>query len=452
MDPLLAQAVAEEETERAKRFADAWKLYLGEHEKPLQVVGNDDDNVILNFSGLFVDKGVSFLFGKPLEFQVEPPNQAASDATDEAEDWLASVWRENRAKTLLSKAATNGGVTGHCFLKLVEPAEGGLPRIVNLDPSYMSVVWDDDDIDRVLEYRITFPSVLDGKPIVRRQRHVRVNDSDVWDIHNEKATSFRPTDTAELRLSEFKPIQEPKRWPWPWPAIIDCQNLPMPNEYWGRSDLEKGVADLNASVNRAVSNMARIVRFYGHPRPYATGVTPDQVGVVDAAIDQWATFPQDAQVGMLEMGAHLEAALGFFDRLKASLHEQAHVPVVATEAMESVGSLSGVALEILYQPLLELTETKRGTYGDMLETANSRLLDMGERLTGQDAVVNNVWPKLLPEDPKEQAETAVVRKEVGVSGRTNLEQLGFDPDREAERRAEDGDQAAQAFNNGTAIV
>ncbi len=101
--------------------------------------------------------------------------------------------------------------------------------------------------------------------------------------------------------------------------------------------------------------------------------------------------------------------------------------------MESVGQLSGVALEILYQPLLEKTETKRLTYGDMLTEINRRLLAIAGY--GDELYTELRWQELLPKDNLMQAQAGLALKQLGVSGDTLVQEAGYDPDVERKKRA-----------------
>src|SRR5204863_7425901 len=91
-------------------------------------------------------------------------------------------------------------------------------------------------------------------------------------------------------------------------------------------------------------------------------------------------------------------------KVKEALHEIARVPEVSVGKVDSIGALSGVALEILYQPLMELTAVKQMTYGPLLEEVNRRALWIGGR--GRDVEVKNQWPALLPGDLKLEGEVA----------------------------------------------
>jgi hypothetical protein len=127
------------------------------------------------------------------------------------------------------------------------------------------------------------------------------------------------------------------------------------------------------------------------------------------------------------------------------------IPEVSTGKLDNVGALSGVALEILYQPLLEKTLAKRVTYGDMLVELNRRLLAIGG--FGDENYTELRWQDLLPKDKVAETNAALVLKQLGVSGDTLVQQFGYDPDLEREKRAKESDlgQALlQAFDRGEA--
>src|SRR5690606_15610206 len=105
-----------------------------------------------------------------------------------------------------------------------------------------------------------------------------------------------------------------------------------------------------------------------------------------------------------------------YERLREALHEVARVPEVATGRMENVGQLSGVALSILYQPLIEKTETKRCTYGDLLVELNRRMLALGG--FGEDNITVLHWPELLPGDVLQERQAALLDHQLGVSAST----------------------------------
>jgi hypothetical protein len=427
----VTEALSLEELARARQFQTAWERYYGRFPKPLKVrSGQLNDNVIVNLARVIVDKGVSFLFGQDVTFEID------ETTTTPAEEWLASCWQANRQMTFLQKLALNGGVCGHVFVKIV--AGSPYPRLVLLDPATVTPTWEPDDIEKVLRYRIQYPAVdpKTGKPIVIRQ--LIELDGAVWQITDQvsRADSTQWVTTAETT------------WPYPWPPIIDCQNLPNANEYWGLPDLTEDILQLNDGINFVLSNLTRIIRIHAHPKTWGRGFTAQQLSI---AVDETIVLPSpDAELRNLEMLNDLSSSIALYERLREALHEISRIPEVATGKLDRTGQLSGVALAILYQPLLEKTESKRRTYGDMLVELNRRLLALGGH--GEDNRTVLHWPEMLPTDTMQEAQTALLHQQLGVSADTLLQRLGYDPDMERDKRESDsaalGDTLLAAFDRG----
>ena len=421
------------EQDRLEKFRRNWEIYNGKGQKPLKVVpGAADDNLRMNFARMFVDKGVAFLFGKDVRFEL-----AEGEVTD-AEMHLDTVWQANRKMSFLQKLATSGAVCGTAFVK-IHWQPGQDPRLVILDPETVSVTLAEDDIDRVVAYTIRYPSIdpATKKPITIRQ-HI-AQDGAGWLITDQRGD----VDGGSLRT-----VGE-QRWPYEFAPVVHCQNMIAPHEFWGMSDIEDDVVEMIDKVNFVVSNILKVLRYHAHPKTWARGV---QAADIKINADSMVVLPgADATLQNLEMQSDLVSSLNTYKELKQSVHELARIPEVATGKVESVGQLSGVALEILYQPLLEKTEAKRVTYGEMIVELNRRLLAIGG--FGDDLLTSLRWQELLPKDAQVEANAALALKQLGVSGDTLIQGFGFDPDLEREKRAKEtdlGQALLQAFDRGGA--
>jgi hypothetical protein len=414
---------------RSERIARAWAIYRGDHPRPLRVrEGEPDDNVILNLAGLVVDTGVDALFGQELGIAAEPGAEAS-----EARDWLDAAWERNRGMLTLQAAATNGAVSGQAALRIL-PAEGRIPpRLVVVDPQMLRVVWAPDDVGVVLGYAICWMTRDDrSQPLERRQLIQR--DGAQWVISDQQR--------AGAGRWQAMPDGETV-WPYPWPPIVDCQNLPEPNAWWGRPDLTSDVLDTQAAVNRVLSNAARVQRIHGHPKVWAKGVG-DGEGL-DVAPDEAILLPDtDSEIGTLEPRSHVADHVELYRVVKASLHEIARVPEITAGRLEGIGQLSGLALQILYGPLVRKTETKRRLYGELVRTVSQRMLELAG--FGAEVEVDLHWPEVVPSDDLEQATAAEALQRAGVSRATALQAMGYDPEAEAEHRQE------EAANLGAALL
>jgi hypothetical protein len=225
--------------------------------------------------------------------------------------------------------------------------------------------------------------------------------------------------------------------------------LPSPNEYFGIADIEEDVLALNAAYNFTKSNTQRIIRFHAHPKTWGRGFTAKElnIGVDDTIILQSPT----AELHNLEMQSDLSGSLEYAERLKRDLHETSRVPEVATGKLDSAAGLSGVALQILYQPLTQKTRAKRLTYGEMLIELNRRLLETAGFPPGLCSIL---WGELRPTSALEERQVLLLDKQLGVSQDTLLHKAGYDPDAEREKRDSEttgvdlADQLLAGFDQG----
>lgn len=420
------------EQDRLERFRRNWEIYYGKGKKPLKVKPDAaDDNLRLNFARMFVDKGVAFLFGKDVRFEL------AEGETTPEEIYLDDVWNINRKMSLLQKLATSGAVCGTAFVK-INWQPGQDTRMIVLDPETVSVALAEDDIDNVLAYTIRYPSIdpVTKKPITIRQQIER--DGAGWLILDQR---------GDVDGFAMRTVGE-QRWPYPFSPIVHCQNMIAPHEFWGVSDIEDDLIEVIDKENFVVSNILKILRYHAHPKTYISGAKKED-DIVRGGIDDTMLIPGGAELRALEMRSDLASSISMHKELKQFVHELARVPEVATGKVESVGQLSGIALEILYQPLLEKTEAKRVTYGELIIELNRRLLALGGY--GEDHITSLRWQNLLPKDAQVEAGAALTLKQLGVSADTLIQKFGYDPDIEREKRAKEtdlGQALLNAFDRG----
>lgn len=402
------------EAQRLVRWKRATDAYYGRYPDTIKVKpGKANDNVKINYARLIVDKGAAFLFGTDVQFEIDETK------TTNEEEYLRRAWAKNRKMTLLVNAATNGGIYGHVFIRVLPATEaGGVPRLVLLDPMTVSVIWDEDDYERVERFTVTYNTVGPGETErqARRKRQRFERRGDTWQIVEEEGSP----DGEHWRTISTS------TWRWPFPPIVYCQNLPAPNEYWGMADLEDDVLDLIQAINFIYSNVRKINRYHAHPKTWGRGFTARQLEI---STDELLILPSaEASLQNLEMSGDMGGSLAFVAELRQALFALARLPEVALGRMDGVGAFSGVALKLLFQPLIDKTESKRRLYGELLETLNSALLVLGGYRTHPDDVfVETKWPELLPKDMMEERTALQIDRALGlVSLETASQRLGYD--------------------------
>jgi hypothetical protein len=437
-------ATADRDRRRMQRIHRALQMYRGDQPKPLRVLpGEPDDNMRINMAGLVVDTGVDALFGQdvPIEI-VDDADQVDTEVTD----YLDTVWGMNGGMLLWQAVATNGAVSGHAALRIVPAAEGSPvgtpPRLLPVDPEMLRVVWAPDDVGRVEAYVLQWIAYDQrGREIAKRQ--VIRPDGSEWVIIDQESKDVDGARWVTVPNGET-------RWRYSWAPIVDTQNLPEPNAYFGRPDLTEDVVETQLAINRVLSNAARVQRIHGHPKVVAKGVGE---GDLDVGPDEAIVLPDsDSEVSLLEPRATVADHIELFKTVKSALHEISRVPEITAGKLDGVGQLSGLALKILYGPLVRKTEVKRRLYGQLMHDVAVRVAELGGYGAGLDATMR--WPEIIPDDPMMQAATAEALQRAGVSVATTLGEMGYDPEVESERRRDDqtniGAALLTAFDQGIA--
>jgi len=432
-DLLFEQRIQADQQARLQNYKTWYEYYNGDHALPLKIKeGQENDNVIINLARLIVDKGASFLFGKDLPFELK------EGATTPAEETLETIWKHNRKMTFLMKIAVSGGIYGHLFIKILpDGIKKGLPRLVNIEPEYLTVFYDEQDIESVWRYRIEWTALGHNGRAMHRRQDIELDDGGKrWQIINRIAES-------PAYVWKPDPQQPDLTWKWPWPPIIDCQNMIAPGQYYGLSDLED-LSEQNA-INYLASKTQRIIRYHAHPKTIGTGFKATDVKHDE---DDVMILPgSDSKLWNLEMKSNLSANIAFLDRL-INLHlGTARIPRL-DPAQINVGALSGFALKVLYGDLLEKTETKRRTYGDMLVELNRRLLEMAGK--GADNYTTLHWQDPLPVDEAAENLRDGFDLDNKIASRETIQtKRGYKPETENERL--EAEEAAEG-NIGAAIV
>jgi hypothetical protein len=91
----------------------------------------------------------------------------------------------------------------------------------------MTVVTDPDDLEMIWRYQIQYPAVGKGGEQLIIRQVIEQQDNGRWLILDQMAVGNNPFVTRNEAI-----------WPYDWPPIVDCQNLPSPNEYYGIADFE----------------------------------------------------------------------------------------------------------------------------------------------------------------------------------------------------------------------
>ena len=413
------------------------RAYWGDAPQPLLTLpGSPNDNVNSNKARYVVDKGAQAILGNVPRFDELIEGRTDPTSTTPAEQVLMDLWAQPKMQAFAMNLATMGGVTGDVFLKVLEPAGPGRPPRVNLiDTANIAAYTDAEDCEQVNEFCIIWQAFDHERRRLnlRKQEVIRQatfpDGSERWTLQD---FILMPPG------SKWQPMTAPILWGHPWSPILHCQNLPAPCSYYGRADLTPDVLDLVAARSGILSHLKRIIRIHAHPKTIASGVNDLNI---EAGVDGLILLQSpDAKMYNLEMASDLSSSLATLAKIDDDLYALTAIPPITTGKVETAGELSGLALQILYGPLVAQTNVKRATYGGLIQELNSRLLE----LSGVPVPpMTTTWQEFVPVSEPERLAGAQSKIAIGVSKATVLTELGYDAEDELTKSGKEHEQAME---------
>lgn len=441
-----------DDRKRQKQIGETWKAYHGDLDPPLEKMpGQPDDNVLSNRMMQVVDRGVDFLFGKEIEISVE------EGAPDKAQQCLDTVWgRKEKRIPLLQKLAMSGAIAGTAFLRIV-PEPKKTYRLIVVDPSTVCVQTAPQDVETVLLYCIEYSvsQNIDGKPtsVYYHEEICRVDpdhDGDDGDpLADVDATWQIQHWTRVGDKGAWTAAGDPIDWPYTFPPLFDCQNLPYPHAFWGQSDLPPDLVGLNIALNLVQSNINRIEKLYGHPVLYAAGTGEQVIDIKPGRIIGLPTT--ESKIQAVAIVSDTANAMAFASNLRSDIDEQSGVPGVATGRITDMprGNLSGIAIELLFMPLLKKSEKKQCLYGELIIDVSKALLVLNG--FSADIEITIAWQSPIPHDDLPSVQAAIAKQQLSISDTTLMRELGYDPDNELALSQSEDEQKLNDFAKGRGL-
>src|SRR6266567_106750 len=427
--------ITDADRKRQERIALAWQAYNGELDPPLEKMEDGtDDNVLTNRCQAIVDRGVDFLFGKELDIAVE------KGAPKEAQDKLDAFWGRTEARIpLLQELGMNGACGCNAFLR-INPDGAGNYEPIPLDPAIVFMKTAPQNCNKVLLYCIEYSETekINGTPReVYYREEVAANYPDPipgkpqpskpksWSIQHWTAISQKG---APPKLTDWEAEGAPIAWEHPFPPIFHCKNLPMPNSPWGKPDLTPDLIGLNKALNRLLSGINATEGLYGEPLLYAVDIGSSTIARKRGQVIE-LPLPT-SKIEAVHIVSEVPAGLAFAADLRSDIDEQSGVPGVATRRISTMprGNLSGIAIELLHSPITKKTDKKRCLYGELIIDVSQALLVLNG-MSG-DIKITLPWANPLPHDDLPSVQSAISKRELGISDTTLQRELGYDPEEE----------------------
>jgi len=361
ISPLGLVELADEEFEvhgpRLNRYSLNWAMYLGHHSSYRRQTG--ETQVILNYYRAITDYILNFAFGKGVQFRSPKETEAIIP------DLLERVWEiDNNKSTILWEVGQQGGVSGDCFIKVAyeEPYDDsvgnfhpGRVRILPLNSSFCFPEFHPHDRDRLIRFKLKYRfwgTSLEGTRQVFTYTEILTEDM-IEEYINDELIDSRPNPLGVI-------------------PVVHIPNVRISGSPWGLSDCYD-IIPINRSYNETSTDVADIVNYHAAPVTVIIGAKAAQLE--KGANKVWGGLPKDAKVENLEGGAQgLKGAMDFLALLKKSMHELTGVPETALGQAMPISNTSGVALSIMFQPLMNRYHQKIIQYSYGLQRVNELVL------------------------------------------------------------------------------
>ena len=382
-----------------------------------------------NYARSFVDKITSYLMAD-IGFSMDPvdPSDEAARRAEDAGRALAAVYRDNDLQQLDFDTELDAAVLGDGVYKVTWDAEEGRVRVSAPDIQGIFVWWVGDDVNRVWRvasrYKLSADEValLYGiGPRASSSGNGRADSTivEVW-----------TNDTFEIWIDNARHQRRPN--PYGFIPFIVFPNIREPKRFWGVSDVP-AIMEPARELNRAFSQLSMILELSGNPIAVLENIEDAQ----DITVQPGAVWevPESSRAYLLDLlqGGGVRLHTEFIDLVYRALHDLSESP--RPSFGDNARGLSGVALDIELNPLVQKVRRKRLIRTTVYEKRARMILRVLERHGGRDfgpVRPRVLWGPILPQDRSRlvQDEETLVRSGIH-SRRRAMSNLGVeDPERE----------------------
>ena len=420
------------EIRRLEQIKEAWNFYEGYHWEGIDDL--DSPQVTFNYCRAFVNKFVSFEFGKG--FTIKTPNildnieitqgdtklvvneDINEDGTiDDGEsktlvtkektvfDFLTQVWEDNKREELCVEIGQTKSISGEAWIKvqyfsredLDDPFEeypNGKIRLSVVPTQYVFPTFDDHDKDKLNQVVIMYPirKTINTGILLRRQEDTTIMYKELWT--NEEIVVYEGNKEIDRMTNPYGII-----------PFVQIKNFPVAGRTYGVGDLDD-IIPLNVELNSKRSDVSEVIDYHSAPITLVYGA---KIGNLEKGANKvWGGLPKDSRVENLSLQGDLLASVNYTTQVKTAMCEIGGIPETVLGGANAISNTSGVALQYMNLPLIERTRVKRHCTQSGLQKVNKMILFIAlaegliykpEDISMKDFLTNEVTlPDTLPKD------------------------------------------------------
>ena len=369
-----------------------------------------------NYARAIIDKVTAYMMaGAHCKADAADDSEQAKEKALNADKALQQVYIDNNLEQLDFDTETDCAILGDACYKVTWDTQQKRVRVTAPDVSGIYVWWLGDDTTKIWRIASCYSLSTDESTLLYGIKPAG---------KTAKVAELWTDNLFELWLDGN--LIEKKANPYGFIPFVVFPNLREPKKFWGKSDIVQ-LAESQCELNRAMSQLSRILELSGNPIAVLENVEQSE----DIAVSPGAVWniPEEAKAYLLDLlqGGGVNLHIEYINLLYRTLHDLGESPR-ATFGSTS-GNLSGVALEIEMQPLLQKVWRKRLIRNSAYCRRNSLILKLVSKFSGQDFGDYNlrmVWSPVLPRDMTGLVSNEQILVQNGIhSRRTAMSQIGI---------------------------
>lgn len=380
--------------------------------------GREGRPLVFNYARAVLRKTTSYVFPAPVAFSVLPgdggEDAAGAAVANRAERVLAAAIRDLDLARMDLALALDASVLGDAAVKVTWDAGRGRPRVVAVNPATLVVRAAADDPRAVRA--VTHAYALAGADLAGV---LPAFAGGVPDLDPERGYPVVESWTDERwRMTVAGQVVQDGENPYGWIPYVVATNDSRPFGFWGQSDL-LDLIDVCTELNQRMTVLARVLELSGAPIAVLENVDGSE-GIAVGPGAKWE-LPEGAKAYLLDLlqGGGTQLHIAYIDLLYRTLHDLSETP--RTAFGDSGRDLSGAALEVEIQPLVQKVGRKRRMWDAFFLRRNAMLLDLLERFGGEALgglrQTATIWPPVLPSDTDSAVRNAVSLVGTGIRSR-----------------------------------
>lgn len=379
----LQQALGRETWQRIDRQLRDYEYYSGkQHVDPRtgQLVSADElerppgldydpTRFSTNYFKSFIDKKARWLMGGKHGINVPVPQDATQEQAELAAAYellLYQLWRENKMRTALIKAARDYLIARRVVCKIVfDNATGRLRWVWRPDTEFVPV-YADDDMTELIAGHFVSTREEDGRTIIRKESFELV-----YDEFGRAECYYSDAEYTES-LDLYRTITARGPMGLDFLPLITVSVPGLSGEEMDTSEIEamRALTDRINAMNEDAIDSLKFEMFAMTALLNVPAGTADKVQIAPGAVLEIANNSLQGEakpdVKRIEGGFGWSAAFDAqYNRLKAALHEITSLPNIVPQEL-NFGGLNGDALHVLFQSIIQETEEHWFAWGEAL--------------------------------------------------------------------------------------